>query len=329
MEYKDYIKLITDKKVRPVCLMTGEEDYVKKSVIERLKKTFIDESMIEFDMNLFDNDNATVDNILSVISSPAMFSEKRVVIADVRAESPLFKDEKLVKLIDSLSDDVLLVLEVRGKPDRRSSIVKHIEEKADCVLFDKIEKSDLIKWIVREFKNYGKQISNADAEYLLTLVGEDLFALQSEVAKLSDCTEEKTVSHADVETMIAHTPEHGVFTLVDAVAAKKPKDAMKQTKLLFNDGSEAFQLLALLERQYQLILRYIGMMSNGYQQKEIMDRLGLKPYPFELLRKQAGKYTAESCKKALQMCLDLDFAVKSGKADANTGFEMLIVKLST
>ncbi len=327
MEYKDYIKLITQKTIKPICVMYGEEQYVKDSVIERLKKAFVDPFMLEFDMNVFDIPSATYDNVLFAVNSPAMISERRLILISQKPESALIKDEKFVSLCESLDDSVLLVINIDGKPDKRLNTIKKLEAASDFVSFEALEKTDIIKWIVQHFKANGKRITPGDAEYLVSLAGEDLFALQSEIGKLSDCHEEEAVTRKDIEEMVAHTPEHGVFALVDAVAAKKTAEAVKQTGLLLSDGTGAFQLLALVERQYQLILQYINYINNGVPQKDIMQKLALKPFVHDKIRRQASGYTLDTCKLALQKCLELDYAVKSGKADAETEFELLVIKL--
>lgn len=40
MNYKEYLKLIGQKTVKPLCIMTGEEEYVKGSVLKKLKEAF-------------------------------------------------------------------------------------------------------------------------------------------------------------------------------------------------------------------------------------------------------------------------------------------------
>ena len=327
MEYREYIKIIGSNAIKPVCILYGDEKYVKDSVIQRLKKAYVDPTMLEFDMNVFDSQAATYDNILPAVDSPAMASERRLVLISIKPENPLLKDERFAELCSRLANDVLVVINIDGKPDRRLTVYKKIESVADSVSFEQLERSDVIKWVQQKFKENGKKISQADIEYLISLSGEDLFQLQSEIGKLSDFTDESVVTREDIDAMVAHTPEHGVFSLVDAVAAKKTSDAVKQCKLLMDDGSEAFQLLALVERQYQLILRYLYYAQNSISQKEIMDKLSLKPFVFDKVKRQASNYSLEACKTALQKCLDLDYAVKTGRADPETEFELLIIKL--
>ena len=327
MEYREYIKIIGSNAIKPVCILYGDEKYVKDSVIQRLKKAYVDPTMLEFDMNVFDSQAATYDNILPAVDSPAMASERRLVLISIKPENPLLKDERFAELCSRLANDVLVVINIDGKPDRRLTVYKKIESLADSVSFEQLERSDVIKWVQQKFKENGKKISQADIEYLISLSGEDLFQLQSEIGKLSDFTDESVVTREDIDAMVAHTPEHGVFSLVDAVAAKKTSDAVKQCKLLMDDGSEAFQLLALVERQYQLILRYLYYAQNSLSQKEIMDKLSLKPFVYDKVKRQASNYSLEACKAALQKCLDLDYAVKSGRADPETEFELLIIKL--
>lgn len=328
MEYKEYIGLIAENKIKPVCIMSGDEEYVKSSVIERLKKAYVDESMLEFDLNVFDNQTASYDNIALSLSSPAMFSERKIVIAYIKPDNAVFKDERFLGICEALHDDALFVLNVQGKLDRRLALIKKLEAVADNVVLDQLEHSDIIKWILQRAKQCKKKISGSDAEYLLSLTGEDLYRLENEIAKLADYTDSDTITHDDIEDMVSHTPEHGVFLLVDAVAAKKTSEAVKQCRLLLADGAEAFQLLALLERQYQLILRYLSCAEKNMPQKDIMSVLALKPFVYDKLKRQASMYSVSSCKNALQQCLDLDFAVKSGKAESKSGFEMLIVHLA-
>lgn len=327
MEYREYIKNITNDNIRPVCILYGDEEYVKRSVTERLKKAYLDTSMVEFDMNIFDGQNVTYDNIFPALNSPAMASKRRIVLLSVKPENVIFKDERFAELCGKLNDDVLLIISVAGKPDRRLTVFKKIEAVADSVSFEQLEKADVIKWIIKKVKDCQKKISPSDAEYLVSLVGDELFELQSELDKLIDCTDEESITRADIDAMVSHTPEHGVFSLVDAVAAKKTADAVKQCRLLVNEGSEEFGLLALVERQYQLILRYIYYTKNNVPQKEIMEKLSLKPFIYDKIKRQAANYTLESCKAALQKCIDLDYAVKSGKADIKTEFGLLVIKL--
>ncbi len=327
MDYKDYIKLIGSADIKPVCVLSGDEEYVKNTVIERLKKAYVEPSMLDFDLSVFDDATVTYDSILPCLSAPAFMSERKLVLLNVKPDNAIFKDEGFVKLCEEADETVLIIIAVSGKTDKRLGCVKKIEAVADLVSFDKPEKADLIKWVVREFKNNGKRITPSDAEYLISMAGEDLFSLQNEVGKVASSTEEDAVTRNDIDEMIAHTPEHGVFALVDAVAAKKTAEAYRQTALLLNDGSEAFQLLALVERQLQLILRYLGCNQSGMSQKETMEKLALKPFVYDKVKRQAANFTVGSCKDALSMCLEVDRQVKTGRAEARSAFEMLIVKL--
>lgn len=328
MEYKDYIKLIGTPNIKSVCLLVGDEEYVKASVVERLKKAYVDPTMSDFDISVFDNQTTNYDEILPFVSSPAFVSEKKLAILNIKSDNPIFKDERFVKLCESVDLSVMIVIIVSGKVDKRLAGVKKIESVADVVSFDKLDNADIIKWIVRTFKENGKKITPSDAQYIVSVSGDELYFLQNEIGKIAASTDEDVITREDIDKMTVHTPEHGVFLLVDAVAAKNTKEAVRQCKLLMDDGAEPFQLLALVERQLQLIMRYISMNTKSVPQREIMDKLALKPFIFDKIKKQASNFSLEACKKALTMCLDLDNSIKSGKCDAQTGFEVLIARLS-
>lgn len=328
MEYKDYIKLIGTPNIKSVCLFTGDEEYVKNSVVERLKKAYVDSSMLDFDLSVFDNQTANYDEILPFVSSPAFVSERKLVILNIKPDNAIFKDERFVKLCESVDSSVMIVINVSGKADKRIAGVKKIEAVADSVSFDKLDSSDIIKWIVRTFKENGKKITSTDAQYIVSVSGDELYFLQNEIGKIANSTDEEVITREDIDKMTVHTTEHGVFLLVDAVAAKRTKEAVRQCTLLLDDGAEPFQLLALVERQLQLIMRYISMNTAGVPQRDIMDKLALKPFIFDKIKKQASNFSLEACKKALTMCLDLDNSIKSGKCDAQIGFELLITRLS-
>lgn len=327
MNYKEYLKLIGQKTVKPLCIMTGEEEYVKGSVLKKLKEAFLEESMADFDYCQLNDDNASFEAVATAVSTPALSSPRKMVQVNVKPTHTLLREERFLSLCQSLTDQELLILKVSGSLDGRNSQIKKLEALGDVVYFEKIEKTDIVKWTVARCKTYGKVISIPDAEYLIFLAGEDVCTLGNEIAKIVDYSDETQITRQAIDKLVTHTPEHGVFQLVDAVAAKDGAKALRQCELLFSDGVEELQMLALIVRQMQLILRYLSFTKQGMQQKMIMEQMKLKPFVFNKVKQQAGAFTLEGCKEAMTQCLDLDYRIKSGAIGGRTGMELLLTEL--
>ena len=89
------------------------------------------------------------------------------------------------------------------------------------------------------------------------------------------------------------------------------------------------KILALISRQFNMLLQVKEMKMKGYQEQTIATQTGLNAY---FLKKkyipQASKFKLEQLQQALTACVEAEEAVKTGNMTDILSVELIIVSLS-
>ena len=114
---------------------------------------------------------------------------------------------------------------------------------------------------------------------------------------------------------------------------KQPGKQQKQALDLYYDllalKEAPMKILALISRQFNMLLQVKEMKMKGYQEQTIATQTGLNAY---FLKKkyipQASKFKLEQLQQALTACVEAEEAVKTGNMTDILSVELIIVSLS-
>ena len=117
--------------------------------------------------------------------------------------------------------------------------------------------------------------------------------------------------------------------MVEAVADKKQKQALDLYYDLLALKEAPMKILALIARQFNLLLQVREMKMKGYDEASIAQKTGLNPY---FLKKkylpQASRFKLEQLQHAVKSCVQADEDVKTGRVPDLLSVELIIVGLS-
>lgn len=137
------------------------------------------------------------------------------------------------------------------------------------------------------------------------------------------------ITAADVEELCIVQIQNQIFDMVEAVAQKNQKRALELYYNLLALKEAPMKILALIARQFHMLLQVKEMKSKGYQEGEIASRTGLNPY---FLKKkyipQASRFKQLQLEAALRTCVAAEESVKTGRMPDVLGVELIIVGLS-
>ncbi len=142
-------------------------------------------------------------------------------------------------------------------------------------------------WIKKEFAGRGKKISPAPASLMRELVGDDLFLLKNEIEKIASFLGDEN-----------EVTEHHIETVLGKAAKRSAFDLVNF--ILENRPDKALYL---------------------------MDSLLVKEKPHQILNLLAWQFRKNRNSRALEIILETDFFIKSGKIDARHALERALVKL--
>lgn len=328
MDRKDFTQLIKTGKVQGAYLFEGVEENIKAATLTALRKAILPEGFEELNESLMDS--PATDAIIAACETLPFMADKRLVV--VREHPALTgradADEKLIAYIPQVPESTVLVFIALGKADARKKLYSAIKKINGIVTFSALTDGELNAWVVKNFSGLGKTCSAQVAALLTFTVGSDTALLRTEIEKLAALTGERdAITEADVQAVATRSVECTVFELVDAVVAGQQGKAFGLLRDMLTSGSDRLGILAMLLRQFRLMQHIKIMQFEKLSTQDIKQRLGIAPFAAERCMRQASGYSGGQVKRAVRICLDAEYRVKSGQWNQEGALEKAMLEI--
>ena len=328
MDRKEFSQLLKAGNVQGAYLFEGVEENIKAATLQSLRKAILPEGMEELNESVMDA--PATDAIIAACETLPFLAEKRLVIVK---EHPALAgradaDERLISYIPNVPESAILVFLCRGKADARKKLYGAIKKANGIVSFAPLTDAELNAWIVKTFAGLGKTVSPQTASELSCTVGSDTALLRREIEKLAALAGDRdTVTEEDVHAVATRSVECTVFEMVDAVVAGQQGKAFGLLRDMLTTGSDRLGILAMLLRQFRLMQHIKIMQFEKLSPGDIKQRLGVAPFAAERCMRQASGYTGGQVKKAVQICLNAEYQVKSGGWNQEGALESAMLEI--
>ena len=219
-------KSMRERLFERVYYFRGDDDFLKESTARELIAAVLDPATRDFNFELIRGDETTAETVDTVLATPPMFAERRMVV--IRDVQELRKEARAALdryLGHPASDLVLLLIEPAG-------------EKADSALvgssfvvdFEPLSDDRVPAWIAHHAgTSLGTSISGDAAGLLHAAVGSDLSALASELDKLASYAAGHAIDEDAVRAVVGVRSGETLADLLDAVA---DRDAVRAVPLV-------------------------------------------------------------------------------------------------
>ena len=344
MNYRNILKDIEKNELKRVYLLFGRETYIKDTILNKVKEKYIDSSFETLNYSVIDGKNTNYEEIFNATETLPFMAEKKIVIVE---DLPLFKnskadifngEEELIEYIPKLSDTTCLIfISKEEKVDNRKKLVKNIKEIGDVIELNKLAEEDLNNWVLNKFNNSNKKISKNEIIYFLNVTSyldknsdKTLHDLENEIDKIVNYVKQKDdITKIDIDSCTSRSLENDIFKLVDFIGQKNTSSSLNMFNDMISSGEAVPRIIYMVIRQIRLIYMVKLMQEKGYSQKVIGQKINIR-YSFivQKLLNQAKNFSERELFKGLEMCKEVDEAIKPGKIDPKLGMEVLIVELS-
>lgn len=322
-------QLIQDLKnqtYKQMYLLYGEEDYLRKQYRDKLKEALVspDDTM---NYHYFEGKDINVGEIIDLAETMPFFADRRVIILE---NSGLCKSggDALADYLKQPAESVVIIL-VEAQTDKRSRLFKVIKEQGRASEFIVQNEQTLKRWIASLAKQDGKKISEATAEYFLEKTGTDMANIRTEWEKLvCFAMDKEIVEVSDIDAVCTQRVSNRIFDMVAAIAEKRQKEALDMYHDLLALKEPPMGILALIARQFNLMLQVKELQQKGMGGRQIADKVGLAPFIVQKYERQASRFKMRELKDALSACVEADEAVKSGRLNDVLSIELLIIERS-
>ena len=179
-------------------------------------------------------------------------------------------------------------------------------------------------------KKEEKNITAADLQFLLERTGTEMANIKTEMEKLLCYTLDKSeITREDIEEICTKRVQNQIFEMINAIADREQKKALDLYYDLLTLKEPPMRILALIGRQFNLLLQVKELRKKGYSPQVISEKTGLHGFVVGKYAKQAEKFKSKELRQALEACVEADENVKTGKMNDVMSVEILICKYSS
>lgn len=312
-------------KFKQVYLLYGPEVYLKKQYRDKLKNAIIGDDTMNY--NYYAGKGQDVNALIAMAETMPFFSEHRLLIIE---NSGFFasSNDALAEYIPSIPETTYIVF-VEDEVDKRNKVFKAVSSAGYAANLSSPDEKTLKLWIAGLIKKEGKNITERAVMHFLEIVDNDMENIHQELEKLLCYTVERDViTEEDITQICSVHTENKIFDMINAVAMKNQREALRLYDDLLTLKEPPLRILALISRQFNTLLQIKALSVRGYTSSVIAQRTGMKEF---IVKKNLGmtrKFSIDELREALESCVQSEEEVKTGLLNDRMAVEILIIKYS-
>ena len=215
----------------------------------------------------FDIDgNFSWDSIISLISSPSLFAEKRIIECRLTTGKIGVKGSKaLNEILETLPDDILLIIS-SGKLEmaqQKSKWFKTLDKKGIIIQHWEVQSNQLVGWITRNMSQLGLDSNIEVANAIAYCTEGNLLASMQEIQKLKIAYPDGKINLREYLNQIDQQSQYSVFGMIDSALQGDTDKVNKVFNSLIDDSTPPVILVSSLYREIKnLVNMSIELKTN-------------------------------------------------------------------
>ncbi|MEG9429747.1 MAG: DNA polymerase III subunit delta [Christensenellaceae bacterium] len=301
-------------------LIEGEEGYFRALSLDTLKTALVKEPQL----NVATFDGAALDTgeaIASLNAFPFLSEYRMTVIKEFYPTAAAIKGGLRDFLEHPIKSSVLVIL--NEKPHE-------VFKKFDSVCTVECKTADvsiIARWIKATVNAAGVKISDGlcteIAEYCLS----DMTRVKNETEKLiAYAGENGEIDENAVDLLVNRGTEYKIYEMTDYIAKRKFDDAIGVVNDMLEKGDTHGRIISAV---YNYFRRLLFVAISDKSPAETGALLGVKEFAVKKAKQQAAAFNVRALKNTVDRLVDADYAVKSGKMNADDLMWINIFKIMT
>jgi DNA polymerase-3 subunit delta len=333
----DYLAAKTHADVPPVCVLFGDEPFLKRLVLAELRRQVLgDDGDVSF--IAFDDPKLEFKTVYDELSTVALFGGgQRLVLVDDADDFISNYRPRLEDYVAKPKSSGVLVLSPKSWPSN-TKLYKAVAASGLVIECSTPTGAVLLKWLTTSTRTrHDAKLDRQAAEALLEIVGPELGLLDQELAKLAvSAGPGGEITVELVHDLVGGWRAKTTWDMLDAASGGDAREALKQLDRLLLSGEDPIGVLAQISSTLRRFAAVTRMMEQGDKSgyrptlRQALETAGFKSFvagKAEGQLKQIGRVRGA---KLYRWLLETDLALKraSSKARARMMLEQLIARLS-
>ena len=255
---------------------------------------------------LFDGEGS-LEEYENALAGQSLFSSATAVVLHnppfLKRISKAEKEEKaalhFVEVLQGLPPDIFCLIQLDGKPDKRTKIVKALLSVCYSEELSLLLPRDAAGAMIRLLSAVGKRVDFPAQAYLEAVLSSwdtiSLPLLQTECDKIVlMCGDKSVVTKELLALALPDYMNQGIFKFVDALLDKKSQVVLESADRVFTDMTTTIKNLGLLSSKFRKIKILKEMERNRVPPTRIQQALGVRSsWQWRAVQAEARKVTEE------------------------------------
>ena len=335
----DYLAHPAKHPAQGVCVLFGDESFLKRQVLGQLKEQVLSGEDAEFSVTAFSGRETMLRDVFDALSTRALFGGGRHLVIVEEADEFVSQNRPALEDYAARSKPVsLLVLEVKLWPSS-TRLYKALAESGLQIECKFPAPARLLKWLTGwSQQQHRARLEPAAAELLLENVEPEMGLLDQELAKLASLAGEGGLITADrVHEVVGGWRAKTAWDMLDAALSGDTRTALVQLDRLLLSGEVPIALLAQIGASLRKLAAATRLVEQGEKNRrpatlrQALDQAGFKPFLLGKAEGQLRKLGRPRASQLYRWLLEADLALKGSSSSpvrSRLVLETLVVRLS-
>ena len=333
----DYLGEKSHSSAPALCVLYGDEPFLKGLLLAELRKNVLGEGEAEFALTRFDGRSADWRTVSDELLTVGLFGGgRRLVVVDDADDFVSEHRSHLEDYANRPSRTGTLVLVVGSWPSN-TRLAKHTAANGLAIECKAPAEAKLVKWLTTlAHDRHGARLEREAAESLVEIVGPELGLINQELAKLAAAANGQPIGAELVQQLVGGWRAKTAWDMLDAAIEGRTSEALVELDRLLLAGENPIAIMG----QIAATLRRFAAATRAIEQTEAsggranlrqsLEFAGFKSFVIHKSEAQLRHLGRQRAGQIYRWLLDADLALKgssSAPARARTVLEQLVVRL--
>jgi len=325
--------------VPPVCVLFGDEPFLKQEVLESLRATVLDQDDADFSFTEFNGESVEAHEVFDCLSTVALFGGGQRLVAVRKADEFVSRHRAALEgYVARPKASGILVLDVTTWP-ANTKLAKAVATAGLSLECKTPAPQALAKWLVaRAKKKHHARLDRQAAELLIDTLEPDLGVLDQELAKLAlSAAADGTIDAPLVRELVGGWRTKTTWDMLDLATSGNAAEAILQLDRLLAAGENPIAILAQVGstlRRFAAAARVVEQAERAGRRttlKYALETAGFRSFVVAKAENQLRQLGRQRSVRLFRWVLDVDLALKgasSAPLRARIALEQLITRMS-
>ena len=335
----DYLSAKTKTATPPVCVVFGDEPFLKRLALARLRGEVLEGDDGELSFTALDGDEATARDVFDCLATVALFGGgRRLVLVEAADDFVTRNRPALEDYVARPKPSGVLVLEVNSWPSN-TKLYKAVAASGLAIECKAPAASTLVKWLVERARaTHQAKLDRNAAELLVEVVGPEMGLLDQELAKLAvSVSAEHAITPELVQQLVGGWRVKTTWDMLDAAAAGNAAEAIVELDRLILAGENPIGILAQIGsslRRFATAARLVEQAEAEGRRtslRQVLETAGVKSFVLGKAESQMRQLGRRRAGQLHRWLMEADLALKGSSSSGQRPrivLEQLVARMS-